>query len=393
VWTGLPLQCFAFAPIAALAVIGLLLGYKNIYKQTRQFWLLFLWLGYAGMTTIWSPDRLRGIMFIGTMLCGFFCIRIFMSPALEKKVYQGFIAGVTVMNLFMIMLYVQNSGIVDIVYTRFAYLIGGLDVNPNMWGFYQILTIVMIFSWIIKNGANFQAYMLLGYHTWMLWMTGSRGSIISFFIILIFSVILFKQRLKLIAVSSVFFVALAMALLLPVLISHGTPGAPSSPGTPGLPPSRVVSVDLFDGNGREDIWKGSFIKYFGSPLVMTFGIGNGGADVFTGQAISEYTPYILEAMKTTSISPHSLYFSFLFEYGIPGFLLFCAVAVHIIYLLWKRSRSMIMFIIPSIVVGTVSSIHTSPPFILALAIILAHIYAAPIADNDKQQAESEVIAV
>ena len=379
--TGLPLQSPPFIPIAALAGIGLLINYKLIIKNTRIFWPLFVWIGYAAITTLWSPDKLRGAMFIGVILCGFCAVGVFAEPALKKKAEQGFLSGVTVMNLFMVMLYVQNSDIVDIVYTRFAYFVSQLDVNPNMWGFFQILAIIIIFSWIIETKADFQTHMLLGYNIWMLWLTNSRGAILPFFAVLAASVFLMNvstdagsriktviiKRLKLLAASSFFFITLILTTVMLIIIPYGTTYSGSFFGA-----SRIMTVEtLTDDNGREVIWRSMFARFFKSPTTVAFGAGNGGADVFTGQALSEYVA--IYRGEVAAASPHSMYFLFLIEHGIIGFLLFCAFSVNIIITLLKRNRSMLIFLIPTIVSGLVVSVNTSPPFILTLAIVLAYI--------------------
>ena len=385
--TGLPLQSPPFIPIAALAVIGLLINYRLIITNIRNFWLLFVWIGYAAVTTLWSLDKLRGIIFTGVILCGFCAVGVFAESALKKKAEQGFVSGVTVMNLFMVMLYVQNSGVVGIVYARFAYFMNRIDVNPNMWGFFQVLAIIILFSWIIETKIDFQTHMLLGYNIWMLWLTNSRGTILSFFAVLAASVFLMNvstdagsriktviiKRLKLLTASSFFFISIILTPLLLIVISYETPTAGSSISTDSVfGASRIMDVEkLTYGNGREIIWRSLFEGFFKSPATVAFGAGNGGSDVFTGQALRENTA--IDQKEVTAVSPHSLYFSFLIEHGIIGFLLFCAFSVNIIITLLKRNRNMLIFLIPTIVNGLVASVNTSPPFIFTLAIVLAYI--------------------
>jgi len=193
----------------------------------------------------------------------------------------------------------------------------GASNSPDTLGLTIATALPIMFLFTLKPaklGMRLLMWLDIGLCLWTLLLTGSRGSLLSFMLILIIAVFISRKRLILLPAIAVLTVVIWTALPAQYKARYATLSDPTEEATNDMSyTNRLLS------------WQGGWHMFLHNPITG-IGIGN-----YADANGSQYWP----EPRHVWLDAHSLYFKLLGELGMFGVITFAGLVV----VLWKTNNS------------------------------------------------------
>ncbi len=365
--------------LGAVGAYGVLLWKRNrLCFKSPIARLLLAYLAWVGLSAIWADDpalTIRRLVALAlTLLFSVACI-----TRMSAKMLSVFIAAIPSLNLIPGLIAELSSG----NFHPFAsgYRFTGTAVHPNVQAAGLSLSTIIV-CWLAWQARGRMRLVLVGSSVisiFFLLLTGSRTSILAFFIAGALSALLIvirgdRRRLKSLIL------AVSLAFILSGLVVVATdPGSARASLFAVL--ERGTDGDVGSGNGRTDLWK-TCLSFAAERPFLGFGFGGFWSD--------SRIDFISQDQGWTIQQSHSAYIDQVLALGLPGAVLYVLLLLACFYICLLRflrrhdgyGAWAAMLLIVAIVNG-MESINLAPLFPnFAFYLVVLHI--ALVKDNTKQ---------
>ena len=297
-----------------LTIVFVVLANRSIQFKWFHFIYLF-WLFYKCLSVCWSSNTFIFNQDLFSQIGMVSLLVVLTSIPLDKKnvgyIVQTIWISSTIIGVLSLFLSAPYHGVAN---DRNVLVLFGVGVDPNNQAAFLLFGIaISLFYLFSKNKiwVKILCSISLLINLYSIFMTGSRGGLLSA-VLLLFCVIFLNKNIsifkKIISGCVIVFFLLLFILVSRFFLSYDTF-------------SRLFSIDLYSGgSNRKDLWENIWNSLISNKVAFFFGTGWGNY-----YSLNDYF-----------VVTHNTYLCIFSDVGIFGFVLFFAPITYISFILIKK---------------------------------------------------------